>query len=117
MIGRLWRRHPVLTLVFALALVAAGFFGGRALTFAVTLGWRAEQPVAGWMTPRYILRTYGLPREDVAAILGVDEASEARMPVDALARAAGRPLDEVLGALEAAITAHEAQVAAQEKSE
>lgn len=113
MIGRLWRGHPVLTLAFALALVALGFFGARALTFAVTLAWRAEQPVAGWMTPRYIQRTYDLPREDVAAILGVDQASEARMPVDALARASGRPLAEVLGALEAAIAAHGAQDAGQ----
>lgn len=108
MIGTLWRRHPVLTLVFALAIVAAGFFGARALTFAVTLAWRAEQPVAGWMTPRYIVRTYGLPREEVARILGVDDQSEARMPVDALSRQLGRPLPEVLAELEAAVTAHEA---------
>ncbi len=109
MIGRLWRGHPVLTLAFALALLAVGFFGARALTFAVTLAWRAEQPVAGWMTPRYIMRTYGLPREVAEDILGVDDQSESRMPVDALARASGRPLVEVLDALEAAIAAHEAQ--------
>lgn len=108
MIGRLWRRHPVLLPVFTLALLAALFFGGRALTFAVTLGWRAEQPVAGWMTPRYIVRTYGVPREAVGAILDVDDQSEARMPVDALARALGRPLGDVLADLQAAVDAHEA---------
>ena len=105
MIGRLWRRHPVMLPVFALALLAALFFGGRALTFAVTLAWRAEQPVAGWMTPRYIVRTYGLPREAGGAILDVDDQSEARMPVDALARALGRPLADVLAELQAAIDA------------
>lgn len=109
MIGRLWRRHPLLTLAFALALVAVGFFGVRALTFAVTLAWRAEQPVAAWMTPRYIERTYDLRREELGAILRLDEAGEAGLSVDALARAAGRPLAEVLAELEAAIAAHEAQ--------
>lgn len=109
MIGRLWRRHPVLTLAFALALLAALFFGGRALTFAVTLGWRSEQPVAGWMTPRYIQRTYDLPHEVIAGILDVDDQTEARLPVDALARQLGRPLAEVLADLEKAIAAHEAQ--------
>lgn len=108
MIGRLWRRHPVLTLVFALAVVAAAFFGARALSFGVTLAWRAEQPVAGWMTPRYITRTYGLPRDEVGRILGVGDQTAARMPLDALARAQGRPLAEVLAALEAAVAAHEA---------
>lgn len=109
MIGRLWRRHPVLTLAFALALVAVGFFGVRALTFAVTLAWRAEQPVAAWMTPRYIERTYGLPRAALDAILQVDRAGEAGLPVDALARASGRPLADVLAELEAAVAAHEAR--------
>lgn len=109
MIGRLWRGHPVLTLAFALALVAVGFFGMRALTFAVTLAWRAEQPVAGWMTPRYIQRTYDLPRDEVAAILALETGKDAGLPVDALARAQGRPLAEVLEALDAAIAAHEAQ--------
>lgn len=109
MTGRLWRRHPLLSLAFALALLAVGFFGVRALTFAVTLAWRSDQPVAGWMTPRYIQRTYDLPRDVVAAILGVDGSGEARMPVDALALDAGRPLAEVIAELEAAIAAHEAQ--------
>lgn len=109
MIGRLWRRHPVLTLAFALALVAVGFFGVRTLTFAVTLAWRAEQPVAGWMTPRYIERTYGLPRAELDAILKLDEAGEARLPVDALALATGRPLVGVLAELDAAIAAQKAQ--------
>lgn len=114
MIGRLWRRHPVLTLAFGLALLAVGFFGARALTFAVTLAWRAEQPVAGWMTPRYVQRTYDLPREVVAGILHVDEEGEARMPIDALARAQGRPLDEILAEIEAAVAAQDAQDKAQD---
>lgn len=103
MIGKLWRGHPVLTTAFALALLAVLFFGGRALTFAVTIAWRADQPVAGWMTPRYIARSYGLPREDLARILGIDDQTEARSPIDLLARAQGRPLADVLAELEAAI--------------
>ncbi len=109
MIGRLWRRHRLLTLAFAAALLAALFFGLRALTFAVTLAWRADQPVAGWMTPRYILLTYGVPREVIARILDVDDQTEARMPVDQLARRLGRPLPEVLQALDDAVEAQAAQ--------
>lgn len=105
---RLWRRHPVLLPAFLLALAAALFFGLRALSFIVTQPWRAEQPVAGWMTPRYIQRTYHIPREVIGAILDVDDQTEARMPVDALARASGRPLAKVLADLDAAIAAQKA---------
>ncbi|MBC2835344.1 hypothetical protein [Paragemmobacter straminiformis] len=107
-IRRLWLRHPVLLPAFLLALAAALFFGLRALSFVVAQPWRSGQPVAGWMTPRYIQRTYDLPRDTIAAILDIDDQSEARMPVDALARQAGKPLPQVLEAIDAAIAAQKA---------
>jgi hypothetical protein len=103
MFKRMWDRHPVLTTAFALALLATVFFGVRATMFAVTLSSRAEQPVAGWMTPRYIVRTYDLPRETVAAVLGLEAGANPQMAISAIARMQGRPVREMLDDLDAAV--------------
>jgi hypothetical protein len=103
MFKRMWNRHPVLTTAFALALLATVFFGARATMFAVTLSKRAEQPVAAWMTPRYVVRTYHLPRETVIAVLGLDEGNHPQLTISAIARMQGRPVREILDDLNAAV--------------
>jgi hypothetical protein len=107
-LGHVFRRHPVLTIAFVLALIATVIFGARALMFAITLDFRAEQPVAGWMTPRYVLRTYGLDPAELEALLDLDSRDEARLPLDAIARAKGEDLADLLARLQAALDARDA---------
>ena len=85
-----WRRHPILTLAFALAVVATLVFGFRAAKFALALHWRSEQPVASWMTPRYIARTYGLDQ-----------------PLFAIAGEQGVPTADLIAAVQAAVDAQD----------
>lgn len=103
MIRRLWRKNPLLTLAFALALAATVFFAGRAVMFAVTLSYRAEQPVAGWMTPRYIARTYDIEREDLALILSTADRDDLRQPLYTIAREQGVPVLDLIDAVQKAV--------------
>lgn len=107
MIRRLWRKSPALTLAFALALAATLFFGGRAIMFAVTLSYRAELPVAGWMTPRYIARTYDLDRDDLKDILDIADRDDLRLPLYTIAREQGAPVTDLIDAVQAAVDAQD----------
>ncbi len=103
MIRRLWRKSPVLTFAFALALAATLFFAGRAVMFAVTLSYRAELPVAGWMTPRYIARTYGIERDDLALILSTADRDDLRQPLYTIAREQGVSVLDLIDGVQQAI--------------
>jgi hypothetical protein len=86
----------------------AGLALGIALLFALRLvlvvtlwGPAAERPIQGWMTPRYVVRSYDLPPEAVAEVLGIEPGSAAGQSIESLARAQDRPLIDVLRALDA----------------
>lgn len=107
MIRRLWRKSPALTLAFAFALAATLFFAGRAVMFAVTLSHRAELPVAGWMTPRYIARTYDIDRDDLKEILGTADRDDLRQPLYTIAREQGVPVIDLIDAVQDAVDARD----------
>ena len=108
MIRRIWKRNPVLSLAFVLAVAACLFFTGRATLFAVNLYFRSEKPVAGWMTPRYIALAYGLEGEELARILAPATRDDARVPLYSLADTADIPLADLIAELQAAIDAKDA---------
>lgn len=100
---RLWQRHPVLVSCFALALVLSLSFGVRAVMVAARFQGAVDRPVAGWMTPRYIVTTYNLPNEVVAKILDLPPHTNPRLPLETIARSQGRDLRDLTDALDAAI--------------
>jgi hypothetical protein len=103
-----WKRHPLLALAFALAVVATVFFAARAVSFAITLHWRSEQPVASWMTPRYIARTYGIDRADLARLLGTADTDDLRLPLFTIAQQRDIPTADLLATVQAVIDAQDA---------
>jgi hypothetical protein len=105
------RTHPYLSASFALALALTLFFAIRAATFA--LYWadpaHRNQPIAGWMTPRYVAHSWALPPKVLRAALGpaAPEPGDRRTLAD-LARDTGIPLETLIADLEAAAAAHRA---------
>lgn len=106
---RLWQRHPLLAAAFVMAVLAALVFALRGLVFAGMLWMRAEQPVEGWMTPRFIALAYGLPVERVEQTLGLTDDDARGKSLDKLARQQGRPLADLIAPLNAAIRAKAGQ--------
>lgn len=70
----LWRKHRFLFLAFITALVVTAFFAARLLVFSLYWSDPAhhDQPVEGWMTPRYVAHSYQLPSEVVRDVLELD---------------------------------------------
>ena len=90
------RRRFWLRAGFALAILATAIFGLRAAWFAWELSARAERPVAGWMTPRYISAVYDVDPAAIADILGLPPDADPRESIARLAAASGRSAAEVL---------------------
>jgi len=85
-IKRLWRQNRLLLLAFSLAATLTILFAVRMVLFGIYWGNpdHQNQPLEGWMTPRYIAYSYGLERDDVRKILGFDPVPVAREHLDIL---------------------------------
>lgn len=80
-------------------------FAARTVVFAVYWSDPAhhEQPLAGWMTPRYIARSWHVPPQVVPQALGLAPAQGHPEPLEKLARDAGIALPEAIARVKAAI--------------
>lgn len=93
------KRHPVLSLVFVLAVGLSVLFAVRMTVSAIV--WsdpaRIEQPPAAWMTPRYVARSWDLDPEDVARAVGIGpEGTWRAVTLEEVAEAQGRSVAAVL---------------------
>lgn len=101
-----WSVAPVATTVLAIALVAFLIFGLRAALFWSDRLPRAErdQPVAAWMTPRYIARSWRIPPDLVLdAIDAPRPPPDGPMSLRELAEFREVPVEQVLAEAEALI--------------
>ena len=110
-VGRILRRHPLLFAAFVLATVLTLFLAGRAVMFAVY--WadpdHRDQAIEGWMTPRYVARSWDLPPEALQDALGraIPPPGE-RSTLAEIAAASGIPLPVLAARIVAAAEAHRA---------
>jgi hypothetical protein len=65
--------------------------------------------IAGWMTVRYIARTYDVPEPVLMRALGIDERQARRRTVAGIARAHHTSTDAELARVRAAILAYRAE--------
>lgn len=102
------RHNAILSLAFLVALLITLMFLVR---FTVsTVMWsdpeNLEQPIAGWMTPRYVAKSWQVEPNVVAGALGIEmDGSGRRITLDEIAVAQGQDLDDLILNLEAAIAA------------
>ena len=104
---RAWRRHPRLTMLFAMAVLVTLAFSARTVVFLVYWSDPAHRDavIEGWMTPGYIARSWHVAPEVVAAALGIEVGAGHGLTLEALAGERGVPLADLEAALEAAIAA------------
>ena len=113
-IAHLWAQHRLLLIVFLIAVGASGFFAIRAVS--ATIYWmdpaHQDQALAGWMTPRYVARSYQLPPEvlDEALFLNSDEPRR-RVSLDVIAAENGLTLALLQVRIDAAAVAWRAELA------
>lgn len=107
--AKLLRR--VLIGVLAAATIFIAIFGFRAVASFVYWQDAAHQfqPISGWMTPRYVAKSWQVPPEVVSGALGLEMSGGAgRSPLEQIAEARGVDVAAVIESLDAAIAAHRA---------
>lgn len=104
----LWRHNRPALIGFGLALMIAGFFAVRLTVF--TIYWsdpaHRDQVIEGWMTPRYIARSYDMEPDLLRAALPVsaDDALRPGATLSQIAADADMTLGELVAQIDAAIT-------------
>lgn len=111
-VRRMWTAAPVATVILAVALTASAVFGVR--TVASWVYWNdpahIDQPIAGWMTPRYVALSWAIPRDVMLDTLSLGDAGPKRRSLNKLADAKGIPVETLISQLELAIAEHRATV-------
>lgn len=107
------RRHKALSFAFFVGCLLTFMFLVR-FTASVVI-WsdpaRMDQPIAGWMTPRYVAKSWEVPPDVVAAALGLERGGSARRAtLDHIADLQERNFDDLVQALESEIEAFRANV-------
>lgn len=112
MIAHLWHTHRLALMAFGVSVCALGYFGVK--TISSTIYWmdpaHQNEPLAGWMTPRYVAHSYDLPREYLMEALFLDpDAPPRRISIDAIAQ----NNDMTMADLQARVDAAHAQMMAE----
>lgn len=108
---RLWRDHRLLLLAFLAALAVTLFFGVRTIGFLIY--WNdprhQDQPLAGWMTPRYVAHSWDVPPEVIGTALGLEGPPKGGpVRLEELAAERGMTMAQLNDMLMTAIEAHRA---------
>ena len=99
----IWHRHPRLSLGIALTSLLALVFLGRFLWSLVYWSAHHEEPLRPWMTIGYVSRSWGVPTQDLAAMIGFDRREGKPMTLTDIARQKDIPVADLIAQLEAAI--------------
>lgn len=99
------RRHPVLSGAFLLAVLLAFAFAGSLLWRLASWEVHEEEPLAPWMTVRYIGRSWDVSPREIHALAGLPRPEEARRPLTLgeIAERRGVPVEEVIAEVDAAL--------------
>ncbi|NVK34689.1 MAG: hypothetical protein HWE23_09435 [Rhodobacteraceae bacterium] len=107
-----FKLRPYLFLAFFAMFGLTLFFGIR-FTLS-TIYWsdpaHIDQPIEGWMTPRYVARSWKLPREVIGQALDLPQGGgRPAVTLEELAEQRGQSLDELIGELTQAVEAYRSQ--------
>lgn len=89
--------HKAAVAGFVLSACAAVYISVAFLADAVYFGdpRHQDEELRAWMTPRYVEHSYGLPREVVFEVLGIDRDNRGPKRLDRLASGLGLTLEEL----------------------
>ena len=103
-----WTHNRGLLLVFLTVVALAGGFGVQAASQFIYWADPAhqDQPLAGWMTPRYVSRSYDVPPPVILDALEMDrDAAPRRASLETLAAEQEMTLQEMQTRIDAAVSA------------
>ncbi len=105
---KLWRQNRWLAIAFIIALTLALVFIIRAGVFLVYWQHHEDEPVEGWMTIRYVAKSYRVPPKLLHDAIGLPHTGPDHRPLIKIAREQNQPLDALTAQIIEAIEAERA---------
>ena len=97
-------RFWLVAMLFLVAVMVTSLFTIRAVRQASRLRARVDEPVQAWMTVPYIARSHRVPPHILFHAIGVQPGPPPdRRPIREIARAQGRPVEELISELNEAV--------------
>jgi hypothetical protein len=108
----LWQHNRIALLAFLAVLCLSGFFGFKSVSQFIY--WsdpqHQNQPLAGWMTPRYVAQSYQVPPMVVQEAFDLDPAAPPRrISLDSLAKESGQTIETLQSRVDTAVNAWRAE--------
>ncbi|MFQ1700720.1 hypothetical protein ACJ5NV_08995 [Loktanella agnita] len=103
----LWRRQRLALIAFVAVTGIAGFFGFHTVRQAIYWSdpMHQDQPLDGWMTPRYVARSYDIPPHVAGpALFLTPDAPPRRISLDAIAAEQNVSINDLQVRIDAAVT-------------
>ena len=102
----LWIHNRYLLIAFVVAICLSGFFSARA--FSQFIYWadpaRQDQTLAGWMTPRYVGKSYDSPPEVILEAFDLQQdGNPRRISLDKLSEEKGISLNDMQSQLDVTV--------------
>ncbi|MCF6315940.1 MAG: hypothetical protein L3J30_06565 [Marinosulfonomonas sp.] len=107
----LWHNHKRLLLAFTIAATLTILFAVRMVVFSIYWGNpdHQNQPLEGWMTPRYVAYSYGLDAAEFERVLGIDPTAVSRVHLRDILKEQNLTLTELQARLDALVAARPAK--------
>lgn len=101
----LWKQQPLVLSAFVAATLVALFFLGRMVVFTIYWAGHQNEPIAGWMTPLYIERSWDLPKFTLRDPLGLKPLEKGQHPqtVAEMARTRGITEAEMIALVQSVV--------------
>jgi hypothetical protein len=105
----IWTHHKPAVVALLIIITVAGVFGTRSISQMIY--WsnpaKLDQPLQGWMTPRYVGRSYDVPPDVVQRAFDLETPSvPRRMSLDAIMEEHDVTLEELQARLDTAVAAY-----------
>lgn len=99
--------------MFVIAIVLAGLFTVRTITYTRYWSQHRDEPIERWMTVRYVSHSYRVPTEVLSEALGLPpeppDRRRDRQPLGEIAAARGMTFDQLVATLHRAIAEERAK--------
>ena len=106
---KIWALHPILSVVFLVALTVVATFTIRTIRHAIYWADPAHQfqPIEAWMPPNYVGMSYNIAPQTLASALNLDPSDKART-IGEIANELSMSLDELQAVINALANSGEA---------
>lgn len=96
-LAALWRRRPLLTSAFIIAVALTTIFAVKAMLHFSYWNEHRKQPISAWMSPGYVARVWKIDEEKLLNTIDVTDKGQRGLPIARIAAMQQKTSGELIG--------------------